>query len=57
MEKSPRSKARGTPAASSNAPAIWTSVVNLYTSSSGSYADANVVKFIHAHQIAKNTAG
>ena len=47
--------ARGTPAASTSAPVIWTNVVSRYTASSVSYADANQVKFIQAHQMAKNT--
>jgi len=38
-----------------SAPAIWTRVSRRYKSSSLSYAEANQVKFIQAHQIAKNT--
>ncbi len=55
VRKSVYSAARVTPAASTSTPAICTSVVSRYTPSSTSYADANQVKFIHAHQMAKNT--
>ena len=44
-----------TPAASTRTPAIWTIVITRYSQSSVSKAEANQVKFIHAHQIAKNT--
>jgi hypothetical protein len=54
-EKSPRSNARGTPAASTSTPLICSMVSKRYGTSSVSYADANQVKFIHAHQMAKNT--
>jgi len=43
------------PAANNNAPAIWTNTSSRYGTSSQSYADANQVKAIHAHQMAKNT--
>jgi hypothetical protein len=39
-----------------SAPTICTSVRSRNTTSSLSYADANHVKFIHAHQMAKNTS-
>ena len=47
--------ARGTPAARMSTPTIWTNVSSRYGTSSLSYADENHVKFIHAHQMAKNT--
>lgn len=43
------------PAASTSAPPIWTMVRMRYSQSSLSNALANHVKFIHAHQIAKNS--
>ncbi|SHU91549.1 Uncharacterised protein [Mycobacteroides abscessus subsp. abscessus] len=46
--------ARSTPAAMVSAPAICTKVVNRYSQSSVSKALANQVKFIQAHQMAKN---
>ena len=49
------SNARGTPAARISAPVIITNTARRKTTSSLSYADANHVKFIHAHQMAKNT--
>ena len=45
----------GTPAARIKAPVICTNTASRYGTSSLSYADANHVKFIHAHQMAKNT--
>jgi len=39
-----------------SAPAICANTARRYGTSSQSYADANQVKFIHAHQIAKNTS-
>ena len=54
-EKSWSSNARGTPAASTRTPLICSMVSRRYGTSSVSYAEANQVKFIHAHQIAKNT--
>ncbi len=47
--------ARGTPAAITSAPAICTRTASRYGTSSVSNADANHVKFIHAHQSAKKT--
>ena len=44
----------GTAAAYTRAPAICTSVNSRYGTSSASWADANHVKFIHAHQMPKN---
>ena len=45
----------GTPAARISAPVICTNTASRYGTSSQSYAEANQVKFIHAHQMAKNT--
>src|SRR4029453_11315312 len=44
----------GTPAPMNGAPGGCTNPVSRYGTSSVSYADANQVKFIQAHQIAKN---
>src|SRR4029453_15432619 len=44
----------GTPAPMNGAPGGCTNPVSRYSTSSVSYADANQVKFIQAHQIAKN---
>ncbi len=55
IRKSRLSNALGTPAVTTSTPAIWTNVSKRYTTSSVSYAEANHVKFIHGHQIAKNT--
>jgi hypothetical protein len=52
--KSLSAKTRGTPAAMTSEPAICTSTSSRYGTSSVSYAEANQVKFIHAHQMAKN---
>jgi hypothetical protein len=49
--------ARGAPDASTSTPAICTKTSNRYATPSVSYAEANHVKFIHAHQMAKNTIG
>lgn len=49
----PSTIASCTPAARTRTPAIWTIVVRRYSQSSVSKAEANQVKFIHAHQIAK----
>ncbi|MEZ5144631.1 MAG: hypothetical protein R2726_19270 [Acidimicrobiales bacterium] len=43
------------PAARINTPTMMTNTASRYGTSSVSYADANHVKFIHAHQMAKNT--
>ena len=43
------------PAARSNAPAICTNTSSRYGTSSQSYAEANQVNAIHAHQMAKKT--
>src|ERR671917_401631 len=51
------SRNRGTPAAKTRTPAICANTSRRKAASSGSYADANQVKFIHAHQMAKNTRG
>lgn len=53
--KSSCRSASAAPAATTSAPVIWTSVSSRYGTSSVSYAEANQVKFIQAHQIAKNT--
>ena len=44
------------PAASTSTPPIWTNVSSRYSQSSAPKDVANQVKFIHAHQIAKNTS-
>jgi hypothetical protein len=49
------SNMEGTPAARMSAPAICTNTASRYGTSSQSYAEANQVKFIHAHQMAKKT--
>ena len=54
--KSPSSTARVTPDASTSTPAICSKVSNRNATSSESWADANQVKFIHAHHTAKNVA-
>ena len=53
--KSPSVNAWGMPAAKTRTPPIWTNVVTRYSQSSVSKEVANQVKFIQAHQIAKNT--
>ena len=45
----------GMPAAKMSAPEICTNTRSRYGTSSQSYAEANQVKFIQAHQMAKNT--
>jgi hypothetical protein len=45
----------GMPDARSNAPEICTKTSSRYGTSSQSYAEANQVKAIHAHQMAKKT--
>src|SRR6266508_4718212 len=52
--RSPRSNAAEMPEANTSTPAICTSVVIRYGPSSVSYAEANQVKFIQAHQMPKN---
>lgn len=50
---SPSAIAAWTPVASTSTPPICTIVVSRYSQSSTSNAEANQVKFIHAHQMAK----
>lgn len=47
------SKLTGSPKVRTMTPIIWTSVATRNSASSLSYADANHVKFIHAHVMAK----
>lgn len=44
------------PTATISTPMIWTNTRSRYGTSSVSNADANHVKFIQAHQMAKNVA-